>query len=183
MSGPEKICEPPLLHRAFIALGSNIDPERHLPQAVHLLAGLGQLRGTSRVYESRAVGDPESANYLNAAVLLLTPLSPLELRHAGKSIESQLGRVRVPGNPNAPRTIDIDIALYDQATLEVEGRLIPDPQIRERSFVAMPLADLDPDYLDPVSGQSLAAIAATLQSAGDLVLRADVVLPSGADAR
>ncbi len=144
---------------AYLSLGSNLDKERNLPQAVRLLAAHGRLRAVSAVYETAPVGNPDDPAFFNAAVALETDLPPAELKQqvlAG--IERQLGRQR-SADPNAPRTIDIDISLYDQAILDLGKRHIPDPEILRFAHVAVPLAELAPDYRHPETGETLAQIA------------------------
>ena len=167
----------PETHRAYLLLGSNIDPERNLPAVVRLLAEYGTIARASRVWESPPADGSSQANYLNAAVLLLTSHTAAELRmQVLPTIEEALGRVRDPLDKNAPRTIDIDIALFDRDIVEVAGARIPDPDIARRAFVAVPLAEVDPDYVHPVIGQSLREIAATLAEVSHLQLRDDVRL-------
>ncbi|MEZ6047038.1 MAG: 2-amino-4-hydroxy-6-hydroxymethyldihydropteridine diphosphokinase [Planctomycetaceae bacterium] len=149
----------PVRHRAFISLGSNIEPEQNLPRAVELLAQSGDVIAKSNVWQSAPVGDVHQADFYNAAVLIETTLSPVVLKESLRQIESQLKRVRDPHNKNAARTIDLDLSLYDQETIMVENRPIPDPDILKRPFVAIPLAELDSDYLHPVEQVTLQKIA------------------------
>jgi 2-amino-4-hydroxy-6-hydroxymethyldihydropteridine diphosphokinase len=146
-------------HLAYLSLGSNIEPERYLPAAVAGLAQYGRVRGVSAVWETRPVGFSDQPNFLNAAVLLETDLSAQALREeAIASIETALGRVRTE-NKNAPRTIDIDIMLFNHDILQVGRRCIPDPEVLERPFVAIPLAEIAPDYVHPETGRTLKEIA------------------------
>ncbi|MGE0375797.1 MAG: 2-amino-4-hydroxy-6-hydroxymethyldihydropteridine diphosphokinase [Planctomycetaceae bacterium] len=166
------------MHRAYIGLGSNIEPERHLPAAVAALGELGSVAAVSCVYESAAAGDATQPNYLNAAVLLSTRLSAEELcRVELPMIESRLGRVRDPRNKSAARTIDLDLVLFDNAVLRVGHRQIPDPDILERSFLAVPLAEIDGEYIHPQTGERLAVIAErTIVAGTKLQQRPEVVL-------
>jgi 2-amino-4-hydroxy-6-hydroxymethyldihydropteridine diphosphokinase len=178
-------------NRAYLSLGSNIGPEQNLPAAVRALAGFGRVLAVSRVWESAPLANPTEAlrssgqaaafsrgagaNFLNAAVLLETDLSAEGLYDEAIAIvEGRLGRVRDPRDKYAPRTIDIDLSLFNHDVLEVGAHRIPDPDIVKRAFVAVPLAELDPGYRHPVTGQTLGEIAAALQS--DLAPRADVRL-------
>ena len=167
-----------LKHRAYLGLGSNIDPERHLPAAVIELAALGTVAAVSCVYESASVGDTEQPNYLNAAVLLMTARSAEQLcRIELPAIELRLGRVRDPGNRNAARTIDLDLVLFDNAVLTVDHRRIPDPDIMERPFLAVPLAEVDGEFAHPVTGERLVVIAERVRRSGsEIKQRPDVVL-------
>jgi 2-amino-4-hydroxy-6-hydroxymethyldihydropteridine diphosphokinase len=148
------------MNRAFLSLGSNIAAEKNLPAAVQLLREYGVVRTSSGVWESPALEGADHPDYLNAAVLLETPLSAVSLRHqAINHIERVLGRVRNPRNPHAPRPIDIDIMLFNRDIISLGHRHIPDGEILERAFVALALAELDPDYIHPLTGQTLAQIA------------------------
>ncbi len=151
------------MNRVYLGLGSNIDAAVNLPNAVRELKAYGQLVAVSRVWETKPVECPGSqANYLNAAVLLETRLSADAIRlEAIAAIETNLGRIRDPANRNAARTIDIDVALFNDEILQIEHRPVPDPAILKRAYLAIPLAELDPNYFHPETGQTLAEIAAT----------------------
>jgi len=153
------------VHRAWIALGSNISPERNLPLAVRHLARLGEIEALSSVWQSTPVGDLNQADFCNAALILRTSHFPLDLKAELRKIESLLGRVRDPANKNAARTIDLDIALFDDLVLKMPGLQIPDPEIPARPFLAVPLAELDPEFLHPQLGITLGEIAL---AAGDI---------------
>ena len=149
-------------HRAYLTLGSNVDPERNLSAGLALLRPHG-LAAASSVYETAAVGTCEGLPFLNAAVMVITDHPPEEFKlGVCRRIEAQLGRVRDPGDKFAPRTIDLDIALWDDAVLDVQGSPVPDPDILRHLYVARPLADLAPDLVHPVDGRTLAEIAAAL---------------------
>src|SRR5262245_6802895 len=118
------------LHRAYLALGSNIEPEANLPAAVRELSRYGTILAASRVWETAPVGFREQANFLNAAVLMETSLNAMQIRtEVIPAIEQKLKRVRDPHNVNAPRTIDIDLTLFDRDELQVGSRKIPDPDL------------------------------------------------------
>lgn len=159
---------------AYLALGSNINKERNLPAAVRLLAAYGRVLRASAVYETAPVGNPDDPAFFNAAVMLETALPAAILKETAlTAIENQLGRQRT-ADPNAPRTIDLDIALFNDEVLEIGPRHIPDPDILRFAHVAAPLADLAPDYRHPETGETLAAIAARLPS--PLIRRPDILL-------
>lgn len=165
-------------HRVYLVLGSNIEPEANLLRAVEMLGAYGDLAAVSRVWESPPADGPDQPNYLNAAILLETRLSAEELqREMIPAIERKLGRVRDPQDKNAPRTIDVDLALFDDAVLAVDHRRIPDPDILRRPFVAVPLAEIDPGYVHPQNGRTLHEIAGTLAAEGPpMHLRSDIDL-------
>lgn len=165
-------------NRVYICLGSNIDAETNLPAAVRRLGRYGVVSAASTVYETLPVGFAAQANFLNAAVLLETDLS-LEavLSETVPEIERALRRVRDPANPNGPRTIDLDVALFNDAAARTDRHEVPDPDIAKYPFVAIPLAELDPGYALPTTGETLAAIAGRLRiAAGDMRPRTDVRL-------
>ena len=168
-------------NRAYLLLGSNIEPERNLPDAVRALREYGRIVAVSPVFESAPAGFLNQGNFLNAAVLLETRLSANDLRHGAiAAIERKLGRVRDPGNKNAPRTIDIDVALFNRDVLHGGGLSIPDPNILDRLFVARPLAELDAAYLHPEQHATLGDIAKALETAGAAITpRPDVLLDVG----
>jgi 2-amino-4-hydroxy-6-hydroxymethyldihydropteridine diphosphokinase len=162
---------------AFLSLGSNINPERNLPAAVGHLVRYGRVKAVSGVWETLPIGFLDQPNFLNAAVLLETHLSAQALREeAITAIEATLGRVRTK-NKNAPRTIDIDIVLFNRDLIQLQGRRIPDPEVLERPFVAIPLAEIAPEYVHPETGQSLMEIAKEFDPKRiDMHRRDDVVL-------
>jgi 2-amino-4-hydroxy-6-hydroxymethyldihydropteridine diphosphokinase len=133
------------------------------------------VRAVSSVWETEPVGLADQPNFLNAAVLLETLLSAHALREiAITRIEETLARIRTE-NKNAPRTIDIDILLFNHDTLHIGKRHIPSPEIVQRPFVAIPLAEIAPDYVHPETGQKLQHIAQRLPLTG-MKPRPDVIL-------
>lgn len=154
------------MHHAYLSLGSNIVPERHMPAAVRELQKLGTVVKISTVWETQPVGRTPLDDvrgqpvYWNAAVLLATEhsASVLKLQHL-QELERRLGRVRNPADKCAPRTIDVDIALFNDDVLAIEHRRIPDPDICSRPFLAIPLAELDGNYVHPQLGRTLKEIA------------------------
>jgi len=164
-------------NRAYLSLGSNIEPEHNLMQAVARLAQHGRVAAASAVWQTEPVGLSDQPDFLNAAVLLETTLTAHELR-AGPiaQIERELDRVRTE-NKNSARTIDIDIMLFNRELLTVGHRRIPDPEVLERPFVAIPLAEIAQDYVHPETGQKLRDIAAQFDpAAAGMRKRSDVIL-------
>lgn len=151
--------------RVVVTLGSNIDKERNLPEAVRLLARAADMRAVSPIYETAAAGAPDQPHFYNAAVLLETDETAAALKDgllAG--IERALGRERT-ADKYAPRTIDLDIALYDDAIFDytpADGRPrhVPDPDLLRFPHCALPVADLLPDMPHPETGEPLRALAA-----------------------
>ncbi len=149
----------------FIAIGSNIAPEQNLVAAIHRLRRYTTLLDLSPVYRTAPQGFRLQAPFLNMAAKAHTLRAPADFKTAvNDRIESELKRERDPDNINAPRTIDLDIALWNDAVLEFGDKpwRIPDPDILRYAHVAHPLADIAPDYLHPVTGLTLRSIADSL---------------------
>ncbi len=146
---------------AIVAMGSNIEKERNLADAIRLLRRAPHItvQKVSGIYESPSVGGPDDApEFFNAAALICTELAPLDLRAALRAIESELGRVRTD-DPDAPRTIDLDIAYYGDVELDMDGWVIPDPQAGTAAHVAIPIAEVAPDWVHPSDGRTTKEIA------------------------
>lgn len=168
------------VNRAYISLGSNLAAEENLVEAVRGLANRCKLIAVSRVYETDPVGTTDQPRFLNAAVLVETRLSAGQFKDdVLRAIEVELGRERGE-DPYGPRTIDLDISLFNENEIEISGRKIPDPEILELGHVAQPLADLTPELRHPVTGQTLLEIAQGLPRAG-VRHRPDLVLWPGVD--
>ncbi|MCB1842190.1 MAG: 2-amino-4-hydroxy-6-hydroxymethyldihydropteridine diphosphokinase [Halioglobus sp.] len=141
---------------AYIALGSNLQsPIAQLRRAVAALAGLAQSRVTrvSGVYRSAPVGPPGQPDYLNAAVCLQTRLAPHALLDALQDIETRQGRVRT--QRWGPRTLDLDLLLYGDITLDDERLTLPHPRMHERDFVLLPLQEISVKGLTMPDGREL----------------------------
>jgi 2-amino-4-hydroxy-6-hydroxymethyldihydropteridine diphosphokinase len=153
----------------LIALGSNIDRERNVPAALERLHAHPALRvlAVSPVYTTAPIGRDgavtEQPVFANTAVRVETALPAAELRRELRTIEAALGRVRT-ADKFVPRPIDLDIALYGSEVLEIDGHHIPDRDVLRFAHVAIPLAEIAGDWLHPETGQSLAAIAATMHT-------------------
>lgn len=156
-------------HVAYVTLGSNIDPHANLIAAIAHLRRHDPDLICSPVYRTPPQGYADQPDFYNMAVRLVTALDPAALKESVLApVEMALGRVRDPHNKNAPRTIDLDIALWDESALTYGAKpwRIPDPDILRFAHVAIPLADLAPDYRYPETGETLAQIAARLDCAG-----------------
>lgn len=165
----------PPAHRALIALGSNLDPELHLRAAVLRLTGLCHVLAVSPVYSSAPVDTSDQPPFLNAAAAIETNLTPEVLKtEVLERIEQELGRVR-DADKFGPRTIDLDLAFYDDVVLTLDQGHIPHRDVLLYPHVARPLADIAASYRHPETGQTLADLAAGLADAG-LTLQPDIVL-------
>ncbi|MCP5096276.1 MAG: 2-amino-4-hydroxy-6-hydroxymethyldihydropteridine diphosphokinase [Chloroflexi bacterium] len=155
------------MNEVILMLGSNIDKELNIPQAVQLLREMCDVVAVSAIYETGPVGLLEQPNFWNTAVLIHTPLAPAQIKkQLIGAIERNLRRVR-QADPNAPRTIDVDIVLFNDDVIDYEGedgrlRHIPDKDLCKFTHVAVPVAELLPDKLHPETGQKLMYIAEKL---------------------
>lgn len=148
-------------HTAFIALGANLgQPARQIESAFVALSALEGSRLTARsaLYLSHPEGYPEQPDYLNAVARIDTLLAPRPLLARLLDIEHAHGRERT--FRNAPRTLDLDILLYDDLKLDECGLHIPHPRMHERAFVLVPLAELAPDLVIPGQGPLLSLVQA-----------------------
>jgi 2-amino-4-hydroxy-6-hydroxymethyldihydropteridine diphosphokinase len=145
---------------AYIFIGSNVEREKNYLEALHRLANLGIVRRSSSVYETAPIGTCCEYFY-NGAVLLATELSAPALKRALREIERQMGRRRTV-DKNAPRPIDLDLVLFNHDRRTEPNLHLPDPLIVQRPFVAQALAELDPGYVHPTDGRTLAELAHAL---------------------
>jgi 2-amino-4-hydroxy-6-hydroxymethyldihydropteridine diphosphokinase len=153
-------------HFAYLSLGSNIQPEIHLVQAIKMLHDYGEVLKVSSAWESKSVG-AEAPNYLNACVLFKCSFMQVELKEKIiRPIEAQLGRKRSE-NKFAPRTIDIDIVLFDETPYNVD--------YWEFAFVIVPLAEIYPDYQNPLTQESITETATRLRQQVWVETRRDVL--------
>jgi len=153
--------------RAYLALGSNLgDRLAQLQGAVDALASHAHVRvaAVSRVYETEPVGGPAQDDYLNAVVAVDTDLDPYELLRLAHELEA--GAERVRAQRWGPRTLDVDILLYDDLELDDPALTLPHPRMWEREFVLAPLRDVAPAVVPPAgptsSGVRLAPVALRL---------------------
>jgi 2-amino-4-hydroxy-6-hydroxymethyldihydropteridine diphosphokinase len=147
--------------RAYIALGSNLhEPQQQLRSALNALATLPATRliKSASVYASAPVGYANQPDFVNTVAAIDTALTPRALLDALLAIERAHGRVR--DIPNGPRTLDLDIVLYGEQTINEPGLSVPHPRMRERAFVIVPLAEIAADAVVPGAGRVSGLIAA-----------------------
>jgi 2-amino-4-hydroxy-6-hydroxymethyldihydropteridine diphosphokinase len=141
--------------RAFVAFGSNLgDREATIRSA---LAALGEsdgveVAGVSSLEETDPVGYVDQPRFLNGAVELRTELAPRALLDLLLAIEARFGRDRAGVPAGGPRTLDLDLLLYENERIDEPGLQIPHPRLHERAFVLEPLAELDPALEVPGKG-------------------------------
>lgn len=141
------------MNTVYLSIGSNIgDREQYLREAVQALGAVNGVTvdRVSSIYETVPVGYTDQADFLNITVQLVTTLEPIALLDACQHIEQTLGRERTIRW--GPRTVDLDILLYNQDNIKMERLLVPHPRMDERAFVLIPLLEIAPDIVDPVNG-------------------------------
>jgi len=149
--------------RVGIALGSNVGDRR-----ATLLAALEALRPwvqdlrASTFSDTPYVGTDVQPSVLNGAVIGTTSLSARALLERLLRIEHDFGRTRPYGG--APRTLDLDLILYGDAVIDEPGLVVPHPRFRDRRFVLEPLAEIAPDWIDPVTGRTISDLSIELIS-------------------
>lgn len=142
--------------KTYIGLGSNLgEREAQIRLALDDLARLpaSRLVRASSLYDSEPVGDVEQPNFLNAVAELETELTARQLLWNLLLIERRLGRKRTARW--GPRTIDLDLLLYGHLVVDEEDLQVPHPELIRRSFVLVPLVELDPMLIHPVTGETL----------------------------
>ncbi len=147
---------------AFVGIGSNLgEPERQIAAALEQLAAEDgiELVAASTLRETEPVGYLDQPSFLNGAAQLETALPPRELLERLLEIESRLGRVRGEGPRFGPRTIDLDLLLYGDETIDEPGLTVPHPRLAERRFALEPLAELAPGLEIPGLGPVQALLA------------------------
>ena len=146
-----------------IALGSNVG-DRHAT----LEAAIGALRSfvrnlqPSSFFDTPYVGADDQPSVLNAAVVGVTSLQAHPLLEQLLIVEQEFGRTRPYGG--APRTLDLDLILYGEQVIDEPGLIVPHPRFRERRFVLEPLAEIAPDWRDPVTGRTVSELFENLAS-------------------
>ncbi|MFY7697154.1 MAG: 2-amino-4-hydroxy-6-hydroxymethyldihydropteridine diphosphokinase [Cyanobium sp.] len=148
--------------QAAIALGSNLGDS--LATLEGALAALEEVPGIrvltrSRWYRSAPVG-PDQPDYLNGCALLEVVLSPEAVLEQLHATEHRYGRVRL--ERWGARTLDLDLILYGAQQRDSEKLLLPHPRFRERAFVLLPLAEIAPLWIDPLTGKTVADLASTV---------------------
>jgi 2-amino-4-hydroxy-6-hydroxymethyldihydropteridine diphosphokinase len=151
----------------YLGVGSNIDPEQNIVEALRRLRGYGELGAISSVWESQAVGT-SGPNFLNICVEFRAGLDASTLKVVAiEAIESAMGRVR-SADRNAPRNIDIDILMVDAEAVNVDRWNHP--------FVVLPMADLLPHFSHPLSHEPLSKAALAAEASMWIRRRPDIKL-------
>ncbi len=154
-----------------IALGGNLkgahgSVEALLEAALARLPGEGlRLLARSRWWRSAAWPDPAAPPYLNGVALVETDAPPRAVLERLLAVETAFGRVR--SQPNAPRTLDLDLIAHGRQVIDAPDLVLPHPRAADRLFVMGPLAEAAPDWIHPVSGRSARDLAGTAQVGRD----------------
>ena len=138
----------------YLGLGSNMgNRQDNLDRALDLLSQRLRTGKVSSIYDTEPIGNVNQPRFLNLACQVYTRLAPRELLTLAKGIELKLGRAL--GKSSAPRPIDIDILFYGDLVIETPELVIPHPRLTERAFVLVPLTEIAPDLVHPVSGKTV----------------------------
>jgi 2-amino-4-hydroxy-6-hydroxymethyldihydropteridine diphosphokinase len=157
---------PPVV--AAVGLGGNLgEAAATLHEAMLALDGLpdSRLLRASRLYRTPAWGNTAQPDFVNAAALLQTQLEVRDLLDALLDIERRFGRIRGEGERWGPRTLDLDLLLYGDATIDEPGLRVPHPHLHERAFALLPLAEIAPDLFVPGHG-SVAGLLRGVDASG-----------------
>ena len=145
--------------RAFISIGSNIDPETNVRNAILRLTETARVKAISTVYRTEPIGPPGQPPFYNCVVEIETDLPPRDLKfRLLRRLESEMGRTRGT-DKFAARTIDLDLILYDELVTTAEDITLPDPDILRRPFLAVALHGLAPGLVLPGSGVRISEAA------------------------
>ena len=145
--------------RMFLSIGSNVEPRKNLALALGELARRFRLVAVSGVYRTAPVGDTDQPDFWNLAAELATDEPPQWVHGELRAIEDALGRRRDPSRPFGPRTIDLDLVLADGLTGRFGELELPSGLVQREAFVAVPLAEIAPEFPHPLLGATLGELA------------------------
>jgi 2-amino-4-hydroxy-6-hydroxymethyldihydropteridine diphosphokinase len=138
-----------MLSDIYIAVGSNIEPQENIKDALIELKKYVEITAISNFYKTAPIGNPANEDFLNGVIKIKTGIKPRELKFdILRKVEEKLGRIHST-DKNAARTIDLDLILYDDLVIDEPDLRLPDPSIRLYPFIAIPLFELIPDLILP----------------------------------
>lgn len=155
----------PQRRRGYVGVGSNIDPGKNVPAALALLRDRVEVLGASTFYRTLPVARPEQPRFTNGVIAIATDLAPRQVKQVLSGVEAKLGRVRTPDR-HAPRTMDLDLLILGDLVLDDERLRLPDPDIRRRPFIALPLYELAPELILPDTRESLSEVVSGMAAEG-----------------
>jgi len=142
---------------AYLCLGSNMGDRRaNLEKALEYLSQRLRVTLKSSIYDTEPVGNQQQPRFLNMVCQVKTMLKPQDLLVLAKAIERKQGRI--PGRPNTPRPIDIDILFYGEEVVKTPELTIPHPRLAQRAFVLVPLAEIAPALIHPVAKKTVSEL-------------------------
>ena len=142
------------MNTVYLLLGSNMgDSEQMLTVATNMIEkNIGKLTTSSSIYRTAAWGNEDQPDFLNQIIIVSSSLSSLNILKEIFVIEKEMGRVRT--TKNAARVIDIDMLFFNDEIIQTETLTVPHPQIQNRRFVLVPLAEISPDFQHPLLKKS-----------------------------
>lgn len=157
----------------YLGLGSNQgDRIGTIQQAMRFLTDSGEIRvlSASSFYETEPVDFKDQEWFVNAALAVDTSLGPEELLEQCQRVEKMLGRVRNPQKPKGPRSIDIDILLYDNLVMNEANLIIPHPRLHTRACMLVPLLEVNPRIVHPVFNKTIEQLHSDLEAPEEVLL-------------
>jgi 2-amino-4-hydroxy-6-hydroxymethyldihydropteridine diphosphokinase len=154
-------------HTAFVALGANLPsavgvPSATIRAAMEQLAALGEVVARSSLYSTEPVGYRDQPAFINAVVEMRTALAPGALMEGLLAVERSFGRQRERQIAKGPRTLDLDLLLFDDLILDTETLTLPHPSMHERRFVLEPLAEIAPGWVHPLFQRTITELLSSL---------------------
>ena len=163
------------MHTVYLCIGGNLgDRLANLEETLDFITfNMGEIEATSSIYESVPWGMQSTDNFLNQIVRIQTELTPLQLLEEIKELEEYYGRERKPGQ-YLSREMDVDVLFWNDEVIELEELAIPHPRLEVRRFVLLPMNELAPDFVHPVSNKKISELLGACQDESKVTLYASV---------